>query len=98
MATIKARRRPIRDGVERSNERNRRISQIPLAPAENNVARKRRSRKMVPLEQPVEGAAKNSNAAIGRRSIHSGIIAAIKPARAEFSLRKYTLAGAISRS
>jgi hypothetical protein len=58
MATIKARRRPIRDGVERSNERNRRISQIPLAPAENNVSRNRRLRKMVPPERPVEGAAK----------------------------------------
>jgi hypothetical protein len=35
MATIWASRRPIRDGVSRSNERNRRISQAPCAPADN---------------------------------------------------------------
>jgi hypothetical protein len=86
MATIKARRRPIRDGVERSNERNRRISQIPLAPAENNVARKEALKENGPARAACRGRGENSNAAIGRRSIHSGIIAAIKPARAEFSL------------
>jgi hypothetical protein len=35
MATIWASRRPIRDGVSRSNERNRRMSQAPCAPADN---------------------------------------------------------------
>jgi len=34
IATIKARRRPIRDGAERSNKLNCRISRIPRAPAE----------------------------------------------------------------
>jgi hypothetical protein len=37
MATINARWRPILDGVERSNERNCRISQVPLAPAEQSL-------------------------------------------------------------
>jgi hypothetical protein len=34
MATISARRRPIRDGADRSNEATCRISHFPSAPAE----------------------------------------------------------------
>jgi hypothetical protein len=37
MATISARRRPIRDGAERNNELIRRISQLPSAPAETSI-------------------------------------------------------------
>jgi hypothetical protein len=39
MATIWARRRPIRDGLERSKERSFRIAEFPFAPAEQTVPR-----------------------------------------------------------
>jgi hypothetical protein len=42
MATIRANRRPIRDGVERSNKRNCRMSQLPSAPANKRFSKKRR--------------------------------------------------------
>src|SRR5260370_10531044 len=59
MATIRARRRPIRDGAERSNELNFRISQSPSAPAETIVPRREaQNKRMVPPERRVEGAAK----------------------------------------
>jgi hypothetical protein len=59
MATISAKRRPMRDGAERSNEFNRCISPIPYALAENHCsALKARSAKMVPLPEHVEDAAK----------------------------------------
>src|ERR1700736_3366833 len=59
MATIQARRRPIRDGAERSNELNFRISQSPSAPAETIVPRREaQNKRMVPPERRVEGAAK----------------------------------------
>jgi hypothetical protein len=87
MATIKARRRPIRDGVERSNERNCRISQVPLAPAEQSLLQALLKRNEA-ARKACRGRAENSNAAIDRRSIHSGIIAAMNPATVEFSLLK----------
>jgi hypothetical protein len=59
MATISARRRPIRDGAERSNECKCRISQLPSAPAEIIVSRSRaQAANMVPLRTRVESSAK----------------------------------------
>jgi hypothetical protein len=56
MATIWAKRRPIRDDAERKNEFTCRISPIPRAPAENSrSANKGAQRKMVPAERGVEG-------------------------------------------
>ena len=43
MATISARRRPIRDGAARNNEPIRRISQLPFAPAETSISLKKRT-------------------------------------------------------
>jgi hypothetical protein len=40
MATIRANRRPIRENVERSNERNRRMSELPSAPANRRFPKK----------------------------------------------------------
>src|ERR1700682_562548 len=59
MATISARRRPIRDGAERNNERKCRISQLPSAPAETIVSRsKAQDANMVPPRTRVESTAK----------------------------------------
>src|SRR5450631_2039960 len=59
MATISARRRPIRDGAERNNERKCRISQLLPAPAETIVSRSRAQRtNMVPGSTGVDSAAK----------------------------------------
>jgi hypothetical protein len=58
MATIWARRRPIRDGVEPSNERSGRMSQVLPRQRENHPANKGRGLKMLTPDQPVEGATK----------------------------------------
>jgi hypothetical protein len=60
MATISARRRPIRDGAERNSERKCRMSRLPSAPAETIVSRsKAHDAKMVPPRTRVESAAKS---------------------------------------
>jgi hypothetical protein len=59
MATIWAKRRPIRDDAERKNEFTCRISPIPRAPAENNRSENTaQNPKMVPRERRVEAGAK----------------------------------------
>jgi hypothetical protein len=60
MATIWDRRRRIRDGAARSNERNCRISKIPSALSEQSFreTRKAQNEKMLSLEGRVEDTTK----------------------------------------
>jgi hypothetical protein len=60
MAMIWERRRPIRGGAARSNERNCRISKIPSAPAEQSFRerRKAQNKNVLSRERRVEDAAK----------------------------------------
>jgi hypothetical protein len=80
MATISDKRRPIRDRVDRSNELNRRISQIPSL-REPRPSAIREGQK-VSVEQRVDpaptacrGLPKNSNRAIVRFGRGSGFLA-----------------------
>src|SRR2546421_9911574 len=56
MATIWARRRPIRDGATYSNEPNLRISPIPSRAAEERFRRQWSQLKMIATDKFVEGA------------------------------------------
>src|SRR2546423_8051136 len=58
MATIWARRRPIRDGARYSNEATARISQIPSRAAEKRSRRQQSQLKMIATNKIVEGAQK----------------------------------------
>ena len=82
MATIKARRRPTRDGVERSNDRFR-ISPIPSAHGETFVPRQSAWEKDGPGRRACRWPGENSNASIVRSDDGSGFIAAIRPATIE---------------
>jgi hypothetical protein len=87
MATIWAKRRPIRDEAERKNEFTCRISPIPHAPAETSFREQRRMKVNGVARAGCRGRGQNSNAAIVEAAIHSGFIVAIQAATVEiFSL------------
>jgi hypothetical protein len=77
MATIMARRRPIRDGAERSNAFNCRMVPIPLALLERSF---RAHHENGPARVACRGHAENSNARVAGALIHSGFIAAFRSA------------------
>jgi hypothetical protein len=84
MATISAKRRPIRDDAERKNEFTCRILRIPWGGSGKQWFREHNhTGKMAAPRTPVEGAGKNSNAAIAQWLIHSGFVAAIRPGTVE---------------
>jgi hypothetical protein len=87
MATIKARRRPIRDGTERSNEPTCLISPVPSAPTEQLLRETTAWNRDDTAREVCRDCCENSNAAIGRLAIGSGFIAVIAPVTVDiFSL------------
>jgi hypothetical protein len=88
MATIWAKRRPIRDDAERKNVFTCRISPNSFSASENNRSAKKAHQENGPVRETCRGRSENSNASIVRPLIHSGFIAATRPATVEiFSQR-----------
>jgi hypothetical protein len=79
MATISDKRRPIRDRVDRSNELNCCISQVPSAPAETvghpKKPKSQREMTVDPASTACRGLPKNSNRAIVWFQRGSGFLA-----------------------
>jgi hypothetical protein len=84
IATISAKRRPIRDGAERSNEFNRCISPIPSALAEKHCsALKSAERKHGAASEACREHDENSNARVAEALIYRRFIAAIRSVTVE---------------
>ena len=84
MATIWARRRPIRDGAARSNLLNCRISQGSNRASRNHRSANKSARwKNGPARPACRDRSENSNASIVRSAPGGGFIAAIGPAAVE---------------
>jgi hypothetical protein len=96
MATISAKRRPIRDGAERSNEFNRCMSPILSALAEPLFREESAELENGPASEECREHGENSNAAIVRRLMHSRFVAATGPAGVEFSLAEIAISIATS--
>src|SRR5215210_5106487 len=91
MATICARRRPIRDGVEPSNERRDRMSQV--LPRQRKRLRQKGARsENDSAGQPCRGRGEKSNAPVACPRADSEFIAGMEPAAAEFF---YVVSGVI---
>jgi hypothetical protein len=89
MATISARRRPIRDDAERKNEFTCRISPILSAPAETIVSRRKaRNQKMVPPPARVETAAQIATRASSGRWLTVDLLPRSGRQRSKSSLTK----------
>ena len=98
MATISARRRPIRDGAERNNERKCCISQLPSAPAETIVSQsKAHERNMVPPWTRVESTAKIATRPSSDRWFTVDLLPPSRRQRPKSSLRKFTARAGICR-
>src|ERR1700694_6234544 len=94
MATISARRRPIRDGAERNNERKCRMSQLPSAPAETIVSRSNaQNQKMVRGSTGVDSAAKIATRRSSGRCLTVNLLLRSGPRRSKSSLTKISRAG-----
>src|SRR5205823_14687963 len=83
MATMSARRRPIRDRVERSNAPNCRIRMSFRASRNKRSANEERGPKNGVVRKVCRWGDENSNAAIVRPLIYSGFIAPFRPATVE---------------
>src|SRR3982074_3596476 len=84
IATIRAIRRPIRDGAERSKELNFRISQSRFCASRNHRSAKGSAEeKDGPAREACRGRGENSNAPIVRAASGSGFVAAAGPATVE---------------
>ena len=94
MATIKARRRLRRDGVERSNDFNCRIAQFLPRRRKQMFRDNRRKPENGTAEGPCRGRGKNSNAAIARSRLRSGFFAVTGPATVEIFSAKIQAARA----
>jgi hypothetical protein len=99
MATIRARRRPIRNGAERNNELIRRMSSIPCCAGRKHSFREQSAgQKHGPAPNACRERRKNSNASFVRPLIHSGFIAAIRPPTLEIFYRKFPASCSTRRS
>src|SRR5260370_38877231 len=97
MATIKARRRRIRDGATRSNEPKRRILQFLLRQRSKHSSEEGAERTSEPVREGCRGRGENSKASIVGSSGHGGFIAAIQPATIEIFSEKFRVRRPIDR-